>query len=345
MYAASRPQPSTSLPPRGADAVARPLRTLPFGSELQDQLRNPLTPIPGGEDEQPAPVLPADAAAGQQEERHVPSFSLTGDVDWKNWRQGFELAARVNRWSHGRAKQMLAASMGDDVWPVVADAKDPGAFSDVALLLDMYETRILDAESADDGQVIARHALHRTSQATVELTLWHIHLRAIYSRAYPRLTSAALEQDQDLISQFVQGLKSPKVRAHVHRHRPMTYTEALLMAQDFTLALLDHTCSFCGKKGHQQEGCFLLLRLRRLPIGRRPPSSHSPAQLERERDGRESNGRVTKVRHHHARATEVTGWLAEMRKQSDREARRGDLRECLTASHAPRCSEEEGLHN
>lgn len=231
------------------------------------------------------------AAARQGSETKLRTFSSGDAVGWLSWRQHAESVGTMKNWERDPATRTTArwairAAMEDAAARAVSDidaAGIPAGGDTVASFLDLYQQRFCpEAESR-----IARAAFKSASQAgdRVETVLeWHTRCRSLYLRAYPT-QAGNVEQNQELIDRFVEGLHEPVVRTHTYDAYPNTYAVALTSASNKTASVAvmaglegrktkdpflpkaegdllamgpspkDDRCFFCEKTGHYKADC------------------------------------------------------------------------------------------
>lgn len=157
------------------------------------------------------------------------TFSNEPDEDFLVFKQHLKTVVRLNDYNDEQSRLALAAAMKGKAAAAVLDIDVLEPQATFEEILESYEDRFLPIASSQ----MARMRFDAARQGNHEGVLdFHARLRTLYSKAYPQAADNVL-----LIRRFTLGLRRKEVRSQVMRGQPLTYTEALELAQNETSVL------------------------------------------------------------------------------------------------------------
>ena len=155
----------------------------------------------------------------------APKLTSDKPEDWRNFRELFEGAIAINRWTNQRARRELNTAIdgkprlsirgipiGDGVAVGAADSEPPN------LLLDQFERRLCPTVARTRDEHLARSAVQTETQT---LTQWSVYYLDLYTKAYPDQAADAItvrgsvQAMRPLILNFIGGIKDPSIRSRV----------------------------------------------------------------------------------------------------------------------------------
>jgi len=175
---------------------------------------------------------PQPAAGGRTK---VPTFESGDSVEWKIWRERFEVIAEINGWEARRSRMEAKAAMAGNAATVVQDIPwgqniAAANMPPIGDLLDLYEQRFVtpaDSELAYAEFESARQLPEET------LAQWHSRCRELFNRSNAGLDINDPLQGRAAVRAFARGLEGISMREYVFdRLAPATtYQQALQLAQ------------------------------------------------------------------------------------------------------------------
>ena len=163
-------------------------------------------------------------------------FSSGDPVDWSIWRRNFITTVEINGWNHHRSRRELHSSMVGEAAEKVHDipsgaiiAPGDADAQPYVQLLDLYEGRFAPQAATDLTRAEVRSNAQKENES---ILAWHARMRRIFTRAYPGMTPAQIEANQDLRDCFILGLANPVVRKDTLKVRPVQYNLCLEEAQN-----------------------------------------------------------------------------------------------------------------
>lgn len=176
-----------------------------------DQLQNLINAVaPGGGD-----------GGGR---RKLTIFSSGTPTEWRTWRRNFQTIATINQWDDERCRREAAAAMEGNAALAIQDI-DHEATADIETLLNEYQARFIPEAAGK----LARAEFNAANQKPTETIIqWHTRLRELFCRAYP---NREIDDDEAAIDQFVNHLLDTSIQSFVLDQGPITYADALNMAQ------------------------------------------------------------------------------------------------------------------
>ena len=165
-----------------------------------------------------------------EEPTELPRFSSCTPEDWLGWKSTFHIVVKTNGWDDRMARLHLAVSMEGKAKlrtmhiPVLDDPVVPGDFNQ---LVAAYEAALVPPS----GSSLAWLDFHHARQGPREhIRDWHWRIRFRFCRARPDLSDKHVEESEELMIHFIEGLRDDYVREVVWRKRPQSYQNALIEA-------------------------------------------------------------------------------------------------------------------
>lgn len=162
--------------------------------------------------------------------RKATPFTSGDPVEWRAWRTGFEISARIADWDNLRQCREAKQAMQGNAFRYTDEVPfEAAAGADAILIADLLtalENRFLPPAAGR----LARSQLTDARQKIGETANdWHARIRDLFNRAHP---GGGHEANQDLIDKFCAGLVDKEIRTYTYDHHPATFAAALNEAQD-----------------------------------------------------------------------------------------------------------------
>jgi hypothetical protein len=173
------------------------------------------------------------------------------------------MIATIHAWDDLRKRQELFAAMAGDAARSVTDIAitdppaPPAGYVDrtYALVVAEYAGRFITTAASD----MAKSEFTTARQFTDEAILgWHARCRDLYLQAFPGSdANAAGQAGQLLRDRYTRGLDDETIREYVFDHRPATFQDCLMLAQNkmATMQMMDDSRG--GKKKKDQSIHFI----------------------------------------------------------------------------------------
>ena len=170
--------------------------------------------------------------ARTKKDHRPPTLSEVSAIQWKTFRQGFELATKYNEWEDAAAVMMLRLSMKEEA----ARAVEHVTFPDTHTLkeaLDDFEKVFVNPSGQDLAEVEFRRAKRKRDET---FQAFHIRLRNLFCRAFPSETA---EDSKLLKDTYILHLGDPDTSRQLRastEYRKYKYSEVLTRSQDILAA-------------------------------------------------------------------------------------------------------------
>ena len=175
----------------------------------------------------PPPAAAPPAAPAAAPPAHMKVRKLTSDtpLDWKLWRQHFELVAQGNNWNERQKRVAIASSIEGKAHTRIAaienviDPPGGGNCAPAAALLDQYALRFLPQDLS-----VARDDFNASYQGEDEsIMAWNSRMVFLFTMAYP---DADVENDPTSVTHFWKRLNNRKLIESVGQSNPATLNGA-----------------------------------------------------------------------------------------------------------------------
>ena len=236
------------------------------GTRVQQQLRQ-------------GQVLNAGLGGGQRDKSFKPppsylTFALKDDETWAQFRKKFLGHKKLANYNDDIAKTALLLCMKGSALVAVEGINHDDPTEDLEALMHRYEEKFVPPSASGLAQTRYEQARQGPKE---DITNWHSRLHTLFIRAYPQ--TYANGDETSLTRHFMMGCFRQTVRDQVQRGAPVTYNDALVLAQRemavvdskrhidevqpmdinaLTIEAIDMAtakCHNCGKVGHFKAAC------------------------------------------------------------------------------------------
>lgn len=173
------------------------------------------------------------AATARAGTRKPDPYTKLDAQEWRIWRSNFEIIADINGWGHLRQRREIASSMKGEAKSAVAHIPT-GIHADPVLpaagLLNAYQERFVPPVATDAAKGEVAKAAQRENESLLQ---WHTRLRMLHERAWPLLTADQMNQREELVKDFIRGLRNRKIIREILAQNPQTYDAVYTSAERF----------------------------------------------------------------------------------------------------------------